>query len=127
MAKLLEEIAERIELRNKAVMKYGYRKNLYGIRDLIDTYYTTENKNIMEVKAMLKTLVQTNKLYGYITDYYCGGKGIVLAYSEEHAKRKVKDAYLKHGYSESELSELEVWAIETEPFEDALDVLEIWN
>ena len=76
---------------------------------------------------MLKELVKTGRLYGYNTDYYCGGKGIVLADNEEDARKKVIDGYLKHGYSESELSELEVWKITEEPFEDALDVLEIWQ
>ena len=76
---------------------------------------------------MLKELVKTGRLQGYNTDYYCSGKGIVLADNEEDARKKVIDGYLKHGYSESELSELEVWKITEEPFEDALDVLEIWQ
>ena len=78
------------------------------------------------LKELVK-LVKTGKLYGYNTDYYCGGKGIVLANNEEEAKQKVIDGYLKHGYSESELSELEVWKVEEVPFEDAPDVLEIWQ
>ena len=52
---------------------------------------------------MLKDLYESEKLYGYITDYYSGGKGIVIADNEEDAKQKVKASYLKHGYSESEL------------------------
>ena len=76
---------------------------------------------------MLKQLVKTNKLYGYNTDYYTGGKGIVFADNEKEARDKVIKAYLKHGYSESELDELEVWKVEQEPFEGALDVLEIWE
>lgn len=75
---------------------------------------------------MLKQLVETGKLYGYNTDYYNGGKGIVVADDEEEARKKVIDGYLKHGYSESELSELEVWKVEDKPFDDAPDVLEIW-
>ena len=54
---------------------------------------------------MLKDLYESGKLYGYITDYYSGGKGIVIADNEEEAKQKVKVSYLKHGYSESELEE----------------------
>ena len=76
---------------------------------------------------MLKKLVQTKRLYGYITDYYNGGKGIVLADNETEARSKVADAYLKHGYSKGELEDLEVWEVTKEPFEDALDVLEIWE
>ena len=49
---------------------------------------------------MLKDLYESGKLYGYITDYYSGGKGIVIANNEEEAKQKVKASYLKHGYSE---------------------------
>lgn len=76
---------------------------------------------------MLKELVKTKKLYGYITDYYCGGKGIVLADNETDARNKVREAYLKHGYSKGELKELEVWEVDTEPFDDAPDVLEVWQ
>ena len=76
---------------------------------------------------MIKQLVKSNKLYGYNTDYYCGGKGIVIADNEENARKKVIEAYLKHGYSESELSELEVWKVEDGYFDDASDVLEIWQ
>lgn len=77
---------------------------------------------------MLKELINTNKLYGYIIDYYNGGKGIVLAESEEEAKSKLKEAYIKHGYEVSELSEIKVWKVESDNFfEDAPDVLEIWE
>ena len=76
---------------------------------------------------MLEELFKTGKLYGYITDYYSGGKGIVIADSEEEARRKVADAYLKHGYSESELTDLQVWKITEAWFEDAPDVLEVWQ
>ena len=76
---------------------------------------------------MLEELFKTGKLYGYITDYYSGGKGIVIANNEEDAKRKVTDAYLKHGYSESELTDLQVWKITEAWFEDASDVLEVWQ
>jgi hypothetical protein len=76
---------------------------------------------------MLKKLVQTKRLFGYITDYYNGGKGIVLADNETDARQKVTDAYLKHGYSKGELEDLEVWEVDTEPFDDAPDVLEIWQ
>lgn len=47
---------------------------------------------------MLKELVKTGKLYGYNTDYYRGGKGIVIADNENEAKQKIRLAYLKHGY-----------------------------
>lgn len=76
---------------------------------------------------MLKTLVEANSLYGYNTDYCSGGKGIVIAKNEKEAKEKVVKAYLKHGYSKNELSELEVWKVEDKPFNDAPDVLEIWQ
>ena len=76
---------------------------------------------------MLKDLYESGKLYGYITDYYSGGKGIVIANNEEEAKRKVTDTYLKHGYSESELTDLQVWKITKAWFEDASDVLEVWQ
>lgn len=76
---------------------------------------------------MLKELVKTGKLYGYNTDYYRGGKGIVIADNENEAKQKIRLAYLKHGYSESELTEIEAWKITEEPSEDVPDVLEIWE
>ena len=76
---------------------------------------------------MLEELFKTGKLYGYITDYYSGGKGIIIANNEEEAKQKVKAAYLKHGYSESELTDLEVWKITETWFEDVPDVLEVWQ
>lgn len=91
----------------------------------------TEKKIIYILKGrliiMIKELVKTGKLYGYNTDYYSGGKGIVIADNENDAKQKIRSAYLKHGYSENELTELEVWKIAEEPFEDAPDVLEIWE
>ena len=76
---------------------------------------------------MLEELFKTGKLYGYITDYYSGGKGIVIADNEEEAKQKVKVSYLKHGYSESELEELEVWKVTDGFFNDSPDVLEVWQ
>lgn len=60
---------------------------------------------------MLEELIKTGKLYGYITDFLSGGKGIVIAENEEEAKQKVKEAYIKHGYSESELTDLQAWKI----------------
>ena len=55
------------------------------------------------------------------------GKGIVLADTEEDAKQKVKASYLKHGYSESELEELQVWKVTDGFFNDSPDVLEVWQ
>lgn len=77
---------------------------------------------------MLKELINTNKLYGYNIGDYDGGKGIVLAESEEEAKNKVKEAYSKHGYEMSELNDIEVWKIQCQSnnfFDDAPEVLEI--
>ena len=76
---------------------------------------------------MLEELFETGKLYGYIADYYSGGKGIVIADNEEEAKQKVKASYLNHGYSESELEELEVWKVTDGFFNDSPDVLEVWQ
>ena len=76
---------------------------------------------------MLKDLYESGKLYGYIADYYSGGKGIVIADNEAEAKQKVKVSYLKHGYSESELEELQVWKVSDGFFNDSPDVLEIWQ
>ena len=76
---------------------------------------------------MLEELFKTGKLYGYITDSYSGGKGIVIANNEDEAKQKVKASYLKHGYSESELEELEVWKVTDGFFNDSPDVLEVWQ
>ena len=76
---------------------------------------------------MLEELFKTGKLYGYITDYYSGGKRIVIANNEEEAKQKVKASYLKHGYLESELEELEVWKVTDGFFNDSPDVLEVWQ
>ena len=44
---------------------------------------------------MLKDLYESEKLYGYITDYYSGGKGIVIADNEEDAKTESKSILLK--------------------------------
>lgn len=79
------------------------------------------------MKQFIKELVSSGRLYGYNTDYCQGGKGIVIANNERDAKQKVISAYLKHGYSESELTELEIWKVTEKPFEDAPDVLEIWE
>lgn len=76
---------------------------------------------------MLKGLVETGKLHGYNTDFYNSGKVIAVADSKEEAKEKIINAYLKHGYSKNELSELEVWKIEDGPFNGSPDVLEIWQ
>ena len=76
---------------------------------------------------MLQELYKSGKLYGYICDYWDGGKGVVIADSVEDAKEKVKSAYLKHGYSISDLEDLEVWKVEDGLFDDASDVLEIWQ
>ena len=45
---------------------------------------------------MLKDLYESGKLYGYITDYYSGGKGIVIADNEEDAKQKVNERFPRH-------------------------------
>ena len=76
---------------------------------------------------MLEELFKTGKLYGYITDYYSGGKGIVIANNEDEAKQKIKASYLKHGYSETELEELQVWKVSDRFFNDSPDVLEVWQ
>lgn len=107
---------------NKVVLKQDVE-----MLDMKTKIRRDENSELNGGFIMLKELVKTNKLYGYITDYYIGGKGVVLANNEQEAKEKVIRAYLKHGYSESELEELEVWKVEQEPFADALDVLEIWQ
>ena len=76
---------------------------------------------------MLEELFKTGKLYGYITDYYSGGKGIVIANNEDEAKQKVKASYLKRGYAEREMEELEVWKVTDGFFNDSPDVLEVWQ
>ena len=76
---------------------------------------------------MLKDLYESARLYGYIIDYYSGGKGIVIADNEEDAKQKIKASYLKHGYSETELEELQVWKVTDGFFNDSPDVLEVWQ
>ena len=79
---------------------------------------------------MIKQLVDSGKLYGYVTDYSGGGKGIVIAENSTEAKLKVREAYVKHGYSASELSDVDVWKINKDDnnfFEDSSDVLEVWE
>lgn len=77
---------------------------------------------------MLRELVKNERMYGYNVDYWQGSKGIVIAENEDDARTKVSDRYLKQGYSESELSELEVWAITEDSFVNSEeDVLEIWK
>ena len=75
----------------------------------------------------MKEFVLNNKIYGYIANYFCGGKGIVIAENEDDAKRKVYETYLKHGYKKNELDELEVWEITEDNFKNNFDVLEIWQ
>jgi len=66
------------------------------------------------MEDILKKLVESGLMYGYSVDYVDGGKGIVVAESDEDAKYKIISSYLKHGYNESEFSDLEVWQIEKE-------------
>ena len=66
------------------------------------------------MENILKKLVESGLMYGYAIDYFDGGKGIVIAESEEDARNKIIVSYLKHGYNESEFSDLEVWKIEKE-------------
>ena len=76
---------------------------------------------------MLKGLFESGKMYGYITDYYAGGKGIVIADSEQEARQKIISAYLKHGFSDCDFDDLQVWKVADGYFDDAPDVLEIWQ
>lgn len=82
----------------------------------------------MEEMSVLEKLIKNEQLYGYSIDPDNGSveiTGIVIAYSKEEAVTKITEAYLKHGYSESELSDLSVWAITQGWFKDSPDVLEI--
>lgn len=59
-----------------------------------------------------------------------GGIGIVIADSPEEAEKKVHAAYSKHGgyengYMASDI--INVFELEQKPFEDAPDVLEIFE
>lgn len=69
-------------------------------------------------------------LYGYITDtedYINAGKGVVKANSETEAKRKVINAYIKHGHmSHYDFDFLTVWKITSSSiFKEDPDVMEI--
>lgn len=78
---------------------------------------------------MLKKLLETNKLYGYSIDAYNGGKGIVIANSEDEARDKIISSYIKHGYNSNEFNNLEVWKVgqENSLFSDSPEVMEIWE
>ena len=72
----------------------------------------------------MKTYTVSVNFGGYIG---CDEEYTVDANNEEEAKQKVKASYLKHGYSESELEELEVWKVTDGFFNDFPDVLEVWQ
>ncbi len=55
-----------------------------------------------------------------------GGCGIVAATSPEEAENKVKEAYTKHS-ADPFPEEIEVYEIYQKPFEDAPDVIEIFE
>ena len=64
-------------------------------------------------------------------DYWCyvleeGGTGIVRAESSEEAERKVREAYTKHG-SDPFTEEITIYEIYQKPYDDAPDVLEIYE
>ena len=75
---------------------------------------------------MLKSLVETKKLYGYIANYWNGGKGIVLADNEKQAEEIVMRTYLQKGYNESDLEDLQVWEVKEEDILNK-NVLEVWQ
>ena len=74
---------------------------------------------------MIKQLIETNRLYNYSINE--GGLGICMATSEEDAKRKIKKSYLKHGYCDSELKEIQVMLIQKESRYFGDEVLELFD
>lgn len=74
---------------------------------------------------MFEELLNSGKLYSYMTDDNV--HGIVIAESEEDAYKKVKTAYLQHGYCESELYDLTIQNIKDGWFKDNPDILEIYG
>ena len=91
---------------------------------------TVELQHHISLKIVKFLKIKQLELYGYCIDFISGGKGIVLAEDIKEAKQKVIKAYLKHGYSVSELSNVDVWKINRDDnnfFEDSSDVLEVWE
>ena len=72
---------------------------------------------------MLKELANGNYFCYAIED---GGLGIVKANSPEEAEQKVRDGYNKHGYL-SDSTQIKIYDIYQEPFDDAPDVIEIYE
>lgn len=64
---------------------------------------------------------------GIIRIFIAVEKELLSLTIKKKQKKKIINAYLKHGYSKNELSELEVWKIEDSLFYDSLDILEIWQ
>ena len=73
---------------------------------------------------MLNKLVNGN-YWCYILEE--GGAGIVKAESSEEAERKVREAYTKHGYYNPFTEEIRIYEIYQKPYDDAPDVLEIYE
>lgn len=55
-----------------------------------------------------------------------GGSGIVRAESSEEAERKVREAYTKHS-ADPFTEEIKIYEIYQKPYDDAPDVLEIYE
>ena len=72
---------------------------------------------------MLKELANGNYFCYVIED---GGMGIVKADNPEDAERKVRDGYTKHS-SLSKSTEISIYDIYQTPFDDAPDVIEIYE
>ena len=72
--------------------------------------------------------IENGELFSYeLSD---GGSGIVIADNVEEAEYKVKTAYKRHGGYENENLEevrVDIFALHQKPFNDAPDVLEIFE
>ena len=71
---------------------------------------------------MLKDLANGDYFFYKLSE---GGCGIVKADSPEDAERKVRDGYTKHSSYGGE--DIEIYDIYQKPFDDAPDVIEIFE
>ncbi len=94
----------------------------WGLVTVLD-FIEKAKKKIKEEDDALKELANGNYHCYAIED---GGLGIVKAESPEEAERKVRDGYKEHG-SLSDDTEVEIYDILQAPFEDAPDVIEIYE
>lgn len=141
----VREYANDFDADEHAVMWIEARGKVYGvpdsIRELIDDAEEIQKmlneladalEGIKHIKPVIMNelvkYIENGELFSYeLSD---GGSGIVIADNVEEAEYKVKTAYKRHGGYENENLEgvrVDIFALYQKPFNDAPDVLEIFE